>query len=217
VKDHHQFARRINVKIKFGLSLLVLLLVLSACQPSAPAQPIPTLTPVPGVNATQALPPATVAPVVPTVAPSATPAVAAPTEPAVATPTPTVAAPTNTSVPSDTPSPVPTASPTKALASRPTATATSSGPLSAQVYVANCRSAPTSDKPGNVIIQISVEAKGGNGVYLYAYEGTASKTKFIDIAWEKGTRLIGEATVKSGDGQSIKVVVDINTGDLTCP
>ena len=204
------------MKIKFELSLLVLLLVLSACQQSAP-QPIPTLTPVPGVNATQALPSATVAPAVPTVSPSATSTVAAPTEPAVATPTPTVAAPTNTPVPSDTPSPVPTASPTKSLAPRPTATATSSGPLSAQVYVANCRSAPTAGKPGNVIIQISVEAQGGNGVYLYAYEGTASKTKFIDIQWEKGTRLIGEATVKSGDGQSINVVGDISTGDLTCP
>ena len=171
------------MKIKFGLSLLILVLVLSACQPSAPAQPIPTLPPVPGATA---LPPATAAPV----APAATPA--------------------------DTPSPSPTASPTKALVPRPNPTATSAGPLSAQIYVANCHSAPTADKPGNVDIQISIEAKGGNGVYQYAYEGTASKTKFIDIQWEKGTRLIGKATVTSGDGQSIDVVVNISTNDLTC-
>ena len=55
------------MKIKFGLSLLILLLVLSACQPSAPAQPIPTLTPVPGATA---LPPATAAPVVPAATPA---------------------------------------------------------------------------------------------------------------------------------------------------
>ncbi|HEY4724154.1 MAG TPA: hypothetical protein VII92_20030, partial [Anaerolineae bacterium] len=70
------------MKIKFGVSLLVLLLALSACQQSAPAQPIPTLTPVPGVNVTQAVPPPPVAPAAPTVAPSATPTVAVPTEPA---------------------------------------------------------------------------------------------------------------------------------------
>ena len=198
------------MKIKFGLSLLILLLVLSACQPSAPAQPIPTLTPVPGATA---LPPATAASVAPAATPADTPTAPAPT--AVA-PSPTVAAPTNTSVPSDTPSPSPTASPTKALVPRPNPTATSAGPLSAQVYVANCHSAPTADKPGNVDIQISIEAKGGNGVYQYAYEGTASKTKFIDIQWEKGTRLIGKATVTSGDGQSIDVVVNISTNDLTC-
>ena len=198
------------MKIKFGLSLLVLLLVLSACQQNAPAQPVPTLTPVPGVNATQALPPATAAPAV---APSATSAVVAP-----ATLAPTVAAPANTPVPSETASPVPNASPTKAPVRRPTATVTSSGPLSAQVYVVpnSCHSAPTPGKPGNVTFQISVEAKGGNGVYQYTYNSTTSKNKFIDMTWEKGTRLLGTVTVTSGDGQSFDVVLNINIADLTC-
>ena len=74
------------------------------------------------------------------------------------------------------------------------------------------------DHTGNVTFQISVEAKGGNGVYQYTYNNNpTSKTKFIDIAWEKGTRLIGTVTVTSGDGQSTDAVVDISTGDLTCP
>ena len=197
------------MKIKFGLSLLVLLLVLSACQQNAPAQSVSTLTPVPGVNATQALPPATAAPAV---VPSATAAVVAPAKP-------TVAAPANTPVPSDTPSPSLTVSPTKAQVRRPTATATSSGPLSAQAYVVpnSCHSAPTPGKPGNVTFQISVEAKGGNGVYQYTYNSTTSKSKFIDIAWEKGTRLLGTVTVTSGDGQSFDVVLNISVADLTCP
>jgi hypothetical protein len=89
--------------------------------------------------------------------------------------------------------------------------------LTAAIYTANCRSAPTDDKPGRVIVQISVEASGGNGRYRYFYQDKESPTKFIDVVGERGTRLIGEVKVTSGDGQEIKKEFDIAIGDLECP
>ncbi len=94
---------------------------------------------------------------------------------------------------------------------------TSAGPLSAAIYPANCRSAPTADKPGRVIVQISVEASGGNGRYRYFNQDKESPTKFIEVIGEKGTRLIGEVKVTSGDGQEIKKEFDIAINQLTCP
>ena len=93
---------------------------------------------------------------------------------------------------------------------------TSVGPLSAAIYAANCRSEPTAEKPGRVIVQISIEASGGNGRYRYFYQDKESPTKFIDVIGEKGTRLIGEVRVTSGDGQEIKKEFDFAVGDLTC-
>ena len=102
-------------------------------------------------------------------------------------------------------------------ATKPRPTPTSSGPLAAAIYAANCRSAPTADKPGRIIVQISVEASGGNGRYRYFYQDQESPTKFIEVVGEKGTRIIGEVKVTSGDGQEIKKEFDIAIGDLTCP
>jgi hypothetical protein len=89
--------------------------------------------------------------------------------------------------------------------------------LTAAIYAANCRSAPTADKPGRIIVQISVEASGGNGRYRYFYQDKESPTKFIEVIGEKGTRIIGEVTVASGDGQEIKKEFDIAANQLTCP
>ena len=89
--------------------------------------------------------------------------------------------------------------------------------MSAAIYAANCLSAPTTEKPGRVIVQISVEASGGNGRYRYIYQDKESPTKFIDVIGEKGTRLIGEVKVTSGDGQEIKKEFDIAANQLTCP
>ena len=89
--------------------------------------------------------------------------------------------------------------------------------MAAAIYTANCRSAPTTDKPGRVIVQISVEASGGNGRYRYFYQDEESSTKFIEVAGEKGTRIIGEVKFASGDGQEIKKEFDIAVGQLTCP
>ncbi len=89
--------------------------------------------------------------------------------------------------------------------------------MSANIYVANCRSTPTAEKPGSVIVQISVEASGGNGKYRYFYQDKEWPTKFIDVPGEKGTRLIGEVRVTSGDGQEIKKEFDISIGELNCP
>ena len=88
--------------------------------------------------------------------------------------------------------------------------------MSAAIYVANCRSEPTADKPGQVVIQISVEATGGTGKYTYTYQNKDYPTKFIDVIGEKGTRSIGEVLVTSGN-QQIKKEFDISPGDLTCP
>jgi hypothetical protein len=92
----------------------------------------------------------------------------------------------------------------------------SSGPLSVAVYVAGCKRAPAPGKPGNLIVQISIEATGGNGEYHYFNEGVESPTKFIDITWERGTLLTGSVRVVSGDGQNLKKDYNIPTGELTC-
>lgn len=94
---------------------------------------------------------------------------------------------------------------------------TSSGPLAAQVYVANCTSAPTAEKPGNVIVQISVEATGGNGVYEYMHRDILEPDKFIEIPWELGSLLIGKVGVTSGDGQSVDVEYSVDLKTLECP
>jgi hypothetical protein len=129
----------------------------------------------------------------------------APTAGSSATPTRSVATPTATL----------TVTPT--VVAKPRPTPTSSGPLEFQVYVANCKKAPTAEKKGNVVIQISVEARGGNGVYTYLHKGVEQQSKFIDINFEQGTRLIDEVTVTSGDGQSLKHKFDIDTKTLNCP
>ena len=130
-----------------------------------------------------------------------------------ATPTEAPAAPP-TSVPDLPTEEAPTETPAALL---PAPTATSAGPLAAQVYVANCTSAPTEEKPGNVLLQISVEATGGNGVYSYLHRDVLEPDKFIDILWERGSLLIGKVGVTSGDGQTFDVeyIVDLKT--LECP
>ncbi|HLF26056.1 MAG TPA: hypothetical protein VJG32_06955 [Anaerolineae bacterium] len=116
--------------------------------------------------------------------------------------------------PTDAPTEAPTATATQPARPRPTAT--SSGPLDFQFYVAGCRNAPTAEKPDNVVITISVEATGGNGVYRYFHRGVEEADKFIDVEWGKNTRLNGEATVTSGDGQSLTKEYDIRPSDH-CP
>jgi len=122
--------------------------------------------------------------------------------------------------PTEAPAETATAEPTVASRPRPTATPASSGPLDFQTYIAGCTRAPTADKPGNVVITISVEATGGNGVYRYFHvvSGTdvAEPDKLIDIAIEQGTRLIGRVVVTSGDGQTLNKEYDFATTNLEC-
>lgn len=166
-------------------------------------------------------------PAAPTAAPEVEPTSVPPTQPL-----PTAVPPTNTSAPTATrPAPTePPPAPTDTLRPQPTDTATaapattrprptltSAGPLSAAIYAANCRSEPTAEKPGRVVVQISVEASGGNGRYRYFYQDKESPTKFIEVIGEKGTRLIGEVKVTSGDGQELKKEFDIAVNELTCP
>ena len=89
--------------------------------------------------------------------------------------------------------------------------------MSAAIYppTAAARRQPTSR--ASVIVQISVEASGGNGRYRYFYQDKESPTKFIEVIGEKGTRIIGEVKVTSGDGQEIKKEFDIAISQLTCP
>ena len=185
--------------MKFKVLVLVLACVLSACGGAATtASTAPTNAPAP-----------TDAPAPATEAPSEAPPVEAPTEAPVvaATEAPTTA-------PSEAPSETATQGPAPA---RATATPASTGPLAAQIFVANCRSAPTTDKPGNVVVQISVEATGGNVVYTYVYNDVAGTNKFIEIPWELGSRLLGKVTVQSGDGQSVVVELNVDLKDLECP
>jgi hypothetical protein len=176
-----------------GLSLTI---ALAACG-NNPSPVAPSATAGPVVNPTAA-------------APTVPPTKAA--VPATAAPQPTKAAPTDTIAVTPTTEATPTSAPT-----RPRPTATSSGPLAATIYVANCRSAPTAEKPGRVIVQISVEASGGNGKYRYSYQDKESPTKFIQVVGERGTRAIGEVRITSGDGQELKKPFDIGIGGLSCP
>jgi hypothetical protein len=165
---------------------------------AAPNQPAPTAAPPTAVPPTKAAPPATPAPV--------------PTETAPAQPTTAAPAATDTLAATST-----TAATIAPTATKPRPTATSSGPLVVTIYVADCHSAPTADKPGRVVVKISAEASGGNGKYRYYYLDKESPTKFIEVVGEKGTRAIGEVRVTSGDGQELKKAFDIGIGGLSCP
>ncbi len=186
------------MKLRLSLALL-LLSALAACSSPQPAVPsAPTVAPTTALQ----------------VQPTSLP----PTQPP-----PTSIPPTNTpapaaTVPAPTEPPAPTATATAApAATRPRSTPTSAGPLNAAIYVANCRSTPTADKPGQVVVQISVEATGGNGLYRYFYQDKESPTKFIDVIGEKGTRIIDRVKVTSGDGQELTKEFDIAINQLTCP
>jgi hypothetical protein len=188
--------------MKLRLILMLLLsLSLIACGSSQPAASTTEPVKVPATPQPTSMPP-TQPP--PTAVPPTDTAAPAPTKPPVV--------PTNTSAPQPTETAV--AAP---AATKPRSTPTSAGPLSAAIYVANCRSAPTSEKPGRIVVQISVEAGGGNGRYRYFYQDKESPTKFIEVIGEKGTRIIGEVKVTSGDGQEIKKEFDIAASELTCP
>jgi hypothetical protein len=197
---------------KTTLLSIAMSFVLTACNQSAP-----TPAAGPSTSAPNNLAPAIVSPASgpATVISTAVPAVKAdtPTLPATSAP---ATAPTRVKA-TDTPTvpPVTPGTPTKV---RPRPTATSSGPLTFEIYVAGCQSAPTATKPGGVIIQISIEAKGGNGIYKYFdNEGVQHPSKFIDISWEKGTGLAGKVTVTSGDGQTVEKEYFISVGESKCP
>jgi len=190
--------------MKFRLCLTLLFVIsLTACGSPQPAAP--------------ATAPAAAPTTAPEVKPTAVPPTLPPTD--TAAPVATKPAPTElTPAPTDMAAPQPTDTASAApSATKPRPTPTSSDPLTAAIYVANCRSAPTADKPGRIIVQISVEAGGGSGRYRYFYQDKESPTKFIEVAGEKGTRVIGEVKVTSGDGQELKQEFDIAPGQLTCP
>lgn len=181
------------------LLLLCLAILLGACGRSAITPRPYTPTPVPELNVTRA--PGKSVPVL--VLPTETPP---PPEPTAVPPTATPTLP---------PSLVPTLTATRA-ATRVRPTPTSAGPLTVAVYVVSCRRSPTANKPGNVTVQISIESTGGNGEYQYFNQGVESISKFVDILWERGSRLIGVVKVVSGDGQSIEKQYDIPVGELNC-
>ncbi len=189
--------------------MIVLALVLTAC--GARATTTPTDQAVTAVPSTNAEAPATHGVVVTNV-----PAPAAPG--AINTPAP--APSSNATEPAATVAGSSTAVITSTAKPRPRPTATSAGPLTfigMGIYVANCQLAPTADKPGKVIVQISIEVAGGNGVYQYFdNDGVTWPTKFIDVPGDRGTPLLGRVKVTSGDGQSITKVYDISPGELTC-
>jgi len=181
--------------MKLAFLALCLALVVAACSDGRAQTELPTII----------IP--TAAP--PTAAPPTTAPIAAPTEaPAATAEVPTAVPPTETPTETPTLEPSPTA--------RPRATATPAGPLDFQMYVAGCRNAPTAAKPDNVVITISVEATGGNGVYRYYHRDVEEPDKFIDVEWGKNTRLNGSVTVTSGDGQSLTKEYDIRPIDH-CP
>jgi len=190
---------------KIVLLFAVVSFLLTACGQSGPA---------PNVEPSPVLPNTTTPPTA--VPPTTVPATAVPANPPTVNASPTLPP---TSVPTSVgAAATPTAPPaTPTTAPRPRPTATSAGPLTVAIYVANCRNAPTAAKPGGIVIQISVEATGGNGVYkYYNNEGVQQQTKFIDISWEMGSRLLGKVTVTSGDGQTVEKEYSISPGELRC-
>jgi hypothetical protein len=197
------------MKLLPGLFLISLAAVLLACGPTVPSQPLPTWTMVPELNVTRIRPTHALA-TLPASTATLVPATDIPTASITPSEIPETMLPTLTSTSTS------TLTPTRTLRPRPTPSATSAGPLSAVIYVANCNLAPTPGKPGNVNVKLSIEAAGGNGVYHYFFQGIESPGKFIDILWEKGTRMIGKVTVTSGDGQQINKTYDIDLKELIC-
>lgn len=132
---------------KIGLLFAVVSFLLTACGQSGPA---------PNVEPSPVLPNTTTPPTA--VPPAAVPATAVPANPPTVNASPTLPP---TSVPTSAgAAATPTAPPaTPTTAPRPRPTATSAGPLTVAIYVANCRNAPTAAKPGGIVIQISVEAR----------------------------------------------------------
>lgn len=182
-------------KIKW---IVLITLLLAACggRPADQVTAVPTNS---GVNSTQ----------LPTSIPSTLPATnSSITGPAAAS-----------IVPSPSTAPL-TPLPLTATISVPRPRPASSGPLTftgTGIYVANCRFAVTTDKPGGIVIQISVEVTGGDGTYQYFdNNGKQWPTKFIDVGGEKGTQSIGKVTVTSGDGQTVMKEYNLSPGDLTC-
>jgi hypothetical protein len=183
---------------KTTLLSIAISVVLTACNQSAPAPTAGPSTFVPD-----------------NIAATVVPAIKADTPTLPATSAPTTAPTRVTATHTPTVPPVTPVTPTKV---RPRPTATSSGPLTFEIYVAGCQSAPTVEKPGGVIIEISIEAKGGNGVYKYFdNEGVQHSSKFIDIRWAKGSALIGKVTVTSGDGQTVEKEYFISLAEAKCP
>jgi hypothetical protein len=198
-RRHPLAKRRSLMKITLA-SLLCLALILTACgREAAPTATNPPAAPTTGGET---------APPVPTEAPPA--ATEPPTEPPTEAPP---AAETPTEAPTEAPSETPTTAPTTVSGPRPTAT--SSGPLDFQFYIAGCKRMPTAEKPNNAIITISVEATGGNGVYTYVHAGVTEPDKFIDVEWQLGTGLIGKVTVTSA-GQSLEKEYFFETTNLEC-
>jgi hypothetical protein len=103
---------------------------------------------------------------------------------------------------------------------RPRPSATATAPLTfigMGVYVVKCGLVPTTDKPGLVRIQISIEVTGGNGVYQYFdNDSKLWPAKFMDVTGELGTASIGSVKVTSGDGQTIEKEYYIQPNDLKC-
>jgi hypothetical protein len=213
---------------KTTLLSIAISFVLTACNQSGPAPAAGSSTSAPD-NIAATVVSATAGPA--TVIPTAVPTVKAdtPTLPATSAPTDatTVKATDTLTVSSVTPTTAPirvevthtlTVSPVTPTKVRPRPTATSSGPLTFEIYVAGCQSAPTAAKPAGVIIAISIEARGGNGIYKYFdNEGVQHSSKFIDISWAKGSALIGKVTVTSGDGQTVEKEYYINLAESKCP
>ena len=52
---------------------------------------------------------------------------------------------------------------------------------------------------------------------FHHHGSNAGRIDWVEVAGEKGTRLIGEVKVTSGDGQEIKKEFDIALSQLTCP
>jgi hypothetical protein len=197
---------------KTTLLSIAISFVLTACNQSGPAPAAGPSTSVPNnIAPTVVSPAAGPATVIPTDVPTV--GADTPTLPATSAPT---TAPTGVEA-TDTPT-VPPVTPVTPTKVRPRPTATSSGPLTIEIYVAGCQSAPTAAKPAGVIVQISIEAKGGNGVYKYFdNEGVQHSSKFIDISWAKGSALIGKVTVTSGDGQTVEKEYFITIAEAKCP
>ncbi len=172
--------------------------LLSACTRAELVPRVVTPSPVPELLVTHVVPTFD-----PAWLPTPTPADTPTPWPSPTLPARTVAAPTDTPPP-----PLPPLS--------PTAVPTSAGPLSVNAYLVECRLAPTPDKPGNIVVRLSIEATGGGGGYRYFVQGAEINSKFADVQWAFGARLIVPYRVTSGDGQTVTREFNASPAELNC-
>jgi hypothetical protein len=182
------------------VSLIVLAMTTLACSFGGGASSTPD-------NANSSAAPTTTE-VVPPLAPTETvPATSSNAATATATGESLTPSPTASATPTETPAPT---SPPPVTKAPPV----SQGPLDFNVSLVGCRL--DTSRQGGIVLTFQFEPTGGNGVYSYFVNDTAT-TQVYDKPWTKGNQVNDGFRVTSGDGQSVNKKIQFLAKTFHCP